>query len=182
MKKFSCFLPAVLLFLFAFSQKTIPDFGKIDIAELQMKSCSFEPGASAMNLFDVEETELTIINQYISRLTTERHVRIKIFSEQGYKYASVKIPYFSKKGVAKIKDLSGIVYNLDPSGIVVTQKLEKKDFFKEKAEENIGVINFTFPNVKPGSVVEFRYTRIEKNVWNIQPWMAQDMIPTAIGF
>jgi len=179
MKKFFCLLPAAMLCYFVFPQKTIPEFGKIDVADLQMKSCSFEPGASAMNLFDVEETEWTIINQYITRLTTERHVRIKIFSQPGYKYASVKIPYFSKKGVAKIKDLSGIVYNLDPSGNVVTEKLEKKDFFKEKAEENIGVINFTFPNVKPGSVIEFRYTRIEKNVWNIQPWIAQDVIPTA---
>jgi hypothetical protein len=36
------------------------------------------------------------------------------------------------------------------------------------------VINFTFPNVRPGSVVEFRYTKIEKNIIDIDPWIAQE--------
>lgn len=179
MKRVTCFLLVSLVYNLASAQQILPEFGKIDIAELQMKSCPFEPDAVAMNLFDVQETELTIINQYISRLTTERRVRIKIFNESGYKYASIQIPYFSKKGVTKIKDLSGVVYNLDSSGNIVVKKLEKKDFFKEKAEENLGVINFAFPNVKPGSVIEFRYTKTEKNIWNIDPWIAQDVIPTA---
>src|SRR5678816_2360212 len=112
MKKILCLLQAALLYYVAFSQKTVPEFGKIDVAELKMKSCSFEPGASALNLFDVQEVEFKT-NDYVSRLVTERRVRIKIFNESGYKYAAIKIPYFSKKGVTKIKDLSGIVYNLD---------------------------------------------------------------------
>ncbi|HET9823683.1 MAG TPA: DUF3857 domain-containing protein, partial [Chitinophagaceae bacterium] len=162
----------------AFSQKTIPEFGKIDLADLLLKSCAFEPGVSAMNLFDVQEVEFKP-NDYVSRLVTERRVRIKIFKEAGYKYASIKIPYFSKRGVTKMKNLDGIVYNLDSSGSISYQRLEKKDFFKEKAEENVAIINFTFPNVKPGSVVEFRYTMVEKNVWDIDPWIVQGEIPTA---
>lgn len=69
------------------------------------------------------------------------------------------------------------MYNLDTAGNVVIQKLEKKDFFKEKAEDNIGIINFTFPNLKPGSVVEFRYRKIEKDIARIDSWIIQDEIP-----
>ncbi len=154
----------------------MPDFGKIDIADLQLTDCSFEPGADAMKLFDIEETEFEIYT-YSLRLKSERRIRIKIFNEKGYKNAIIKIPYFSKKGVAKIKELSGAVYNLSADGKVVVQKLEKKDFFKEKALENVGLVNFTFPNLKPGCVIEYRYTTIVNNVFSIAPWLIQDRIP-----
>lgn len=162
----------------ALAQKSVPDYGKIDKADLTLSSCSFEPSANAMKLFDVQDVEFYISN-YDTHLTTERRVRIKIFNPKGYEYASIKIPYFSKRGVGKIKDLSGVVYSLDSAGNIITQKLSKKDFFKEKAEDNIGIVNFTFPNVKSGSVIEFRYTKIEKGVIQIDPWIPQDDIPVA---
>jgi len=162
----------------AIAQKTVPDFGKISLDELKLSSCSFEAEATAMKLFDVQETEFSYSN-YDSKLKTERRVRLKIFNERGYKHATIKIPYYSKKGVSKIKDLKGVVYNLGESGNIVIQKLEKKDFFKSKSDNNVAEIDFTFPNVKPGSVVEFSYIKIEKNILNIDPWIVQDELPTA---
>lgn len=177
MKEVVCFLLACITHYFALSQKTLPEFGKIDAKDILLKSCPIDPDAAAMNLFKTQEIELKATD-FVSKLTIEKRVRIKIFKEAGYKYASIRIPYFSKKGVSKIKDLSGAVYNLDSAGNVTVQKLEKKDFFKERFEGNVGIINFTFPNVKPGSVIEFKYTKIEKNAWNVDPWIIQDDIPT----
>lgn len=169
------------LFVFAvseslFPQKAILDFGKIDKTDLTLQTCSFEPSAHAMKLFDVQEIEFEVLN-YDTRIITEKRVRIKIFDVKGYKHASIRIPYFSKKRISKIKDLSGVIYSLDSAGQIVTEKLSKKDFFKEKAEENVGIINFTFPHLKPGCVIEYRYTRIDKNVFQIEPWILQDEIP-----
>ncbi|MBI3139652.1 MAG: DUF3857 domain-containing protein [Sphingobacteriales bacterium] len=158
------------------AQKPLPAFGEIDLADLQLSSCPFEKPASAMKLLDLQETSFEY-DYYATRLVTEKRVRIKVFNEKGYKYASIRIPYYSKKRVMKIKDLEGIIYNLDASGKIVIQKLEKKDFFKEKAEDKIGIINFTFPNLKPGSVVEFRYRKIEKDIIQVDPWLIQDEIP-----
>ncbi|MBI5373275.1 MAG: DUF3857 domain-containing protein [Sphingobacteriales bacterium] len=166
----SVFLPA--------AQQPLPAFGEIDPADLQLRSCSFEKPASAMKLLDIQEVSFEY-DYYATRLVTEKRVRIKVFNEKGYKYASIKIPYYSKKRVMKIKDLEGVVYNLDESGKVITQKLEKKDFFKEKAMDKLGIINFTFPNLKPGSVVEFRYRKIEKDIIQVDPWLIQDDIPVA---
>jgi len=131
-----------------------------------------------MKLFDVQEIEFRS-SDYTSKLRTERRVRIKIFNENGYKHATIRIPYFSKKRLTKIKELKGVIYNLDSAGNLVIQKLEKKDFFKEKAEDNLGIINFTFPNLKPGSIIEFSYTKIEKNIFQIDPWVLQSEIPSA---
>ncbi|HEY2722335.1 MAG TPA: DUF3857 domain-containing protein [Chitinophagaceae bacterium] len=177
MKKFTTLATCLISTYFLFAQKTIPEFGKIDLSDLQLKSCSFEPDAPALKLFDVQDVEFKV-DPYSSRLITERRVRIKIFNQEGYKFASVKIPYYSKRGVTKMKDLGGVVYSLDATGNITIQKLEKKDFFKEKSEQNLGILNFTFPNLKPGSIVEFRYTKIEKNLIDIDPWTAQDEIPT----
>ena len=161
-----------------FSQREIPEFGKIDIADLKLQSCPFEPGASAMKLFDVQEIEFDPFG-YTIKLTTERRVRIKIFNPQGYKYATFRIPYSTKKSVMKIKDLSAVVYSLDSHGQIKTENLENEDFLKEKNKDNIGIINFTFPNLKPGSVVEFRFKKLEKDVIQLDPWTLQDEIPTA---
>lgn len=178
MRKFIILILALIASPFLIAQKKIPGFGEIDIAELKLPSCSFEPDANAMKIFDVQEIEFDP-GDFGSKLVTERRVRVKVFNEKGYKYASVTIPYFSKKRSTKIKDLEGVVYNLDSAGRIVIEKLEKKDFFKENAQDNIGVINFTFPNLRPGSIVEFRYRKVEKNIIQIDPWIAQDEIPTA---
>jgi len=158
------------------AQSPIPEFGKIDKADLLLTSCPFEAAATAMKLLDLQEIDFDY-DYYGSKLVTEKRVRIKVFNAKGYKHASIRIPYYSKRRVARIKDLEGLVYNLDTAGNVVIQKLEKKDFFKEKAEDNIGIINFTFPNLKPGSVVEFRYRKIEKDIARIDSWIIQDEIP-----
>lgn len=179
MRKTLILLTLLVIIIGAAAQKKLPDYGEIALADLQLKNCSFEPEAPAMKLFDVQEVQFELYVYGHTRFKTERRTRIKIFNEKGYKYASVKIPFLSKRGYGKIKDLSGIVYNLDAEGKIVTEKLDKDDFFKEKAGGNIGIVNFTFPNLKPGSVIEFRYTTIEKEIMQLDPWIVQDEIPVA---
>lgn len=151
-------------------------FGQVTSDDLKMKSCAFEPEAPAMKIFDLKNISFDMY--YTGTKTkTERHVRIKIFNETGYKHATIKIPYFYKRGVAKIKDLHGSVYNLDEKGKVSIKKLEKKDFFKTKALENVGLVSFTFPGIRPGSIIEYSYTTIENDVMGIDPWIIQGEIP-----
>ncbi|MEK7225300.1 MAG: DUF3857 domain-containing protein, partial [Bacteroidota bacterium] len=159
------------------AQKKVPSFGNIDIEDLKMSSCDFEPGAPALRLFDITDINYILYYSGESKMKIEQRVRIKIFNEKGYEFASVKIPYISKRGIGKIKELKGIVYTLDPSGKVIKEELEKEDFFKQKAVEYMGVVSFTFPNIKPGSVVEYSYTRVENNIPYIDPWIIQSEIP-----
>jgi len=82
MKRQILFLPAFLFTSLLFAQKEVPEFGKIDPADLRMKSCSFEPGANAMKLFDVQEIEFEP-SDYTSKLRAERRVRIKFLMKMG---------------------------------------------------------------------------------------------------
>ncbi|MBS1654674.1 MAG: DUF3857 domain-containing protein [Bacteroidetes bacterium] len=173
-------LLAVLLLavINASSQKTLPEFGQVDSADLIMKSCSFYPDANAMILFDTRETEYDA-KSFVSKLRSEKRVRIKIFNEKGFKYANVKIPYYSKKNETRIKDLKGVVYNLSPDGKIVQRLLESSDFIKGKMQDKVGVINFTFPDLKPGSIIEYSYSQVDKDVNYIEPWIIQNEIPCA---
>src|SRR6187431_1061925 len=65
--------------------------------------------------------------------------------------------------------------------IFVTQKLQKDQIFKEKIDQGTSTVVFTFPDVKPGSVIEYRYTHSEKNSLHLDPWFFQDKLPTALS-
>lgn len=160
------------------TQTTFPEIGKIDIAELRLNSCSFEADAQAMKLFDLQETEYEP-NAFGDRIKTTKRVRIKIFSEKGYPFATIKIPYYSKRKNTKVTQLSGAVYNLDQNGNIQTQKLEEADFFTGKIMDRVGMINFTFPGLKPGSVIEYSYTLVEKQRLTIDNWLIQSELPSA---
>jgi hypothetical protein len=178
MKRIYFFFLAFLFTADAFSQKNLPEFGQIDKADLLLKSCSFEPDAPAMELFDVRNSEFEP-SPFVEKIKTERRVRIKIFNEKGYPYGSVKIPYYSNKKNTAISDIKGMVYNLDAGGNIITYKVDEADFFKDKAIEKIWLLSFAFPNLQPGCVIEYSYTLTEKNTSQFDTWLIQSEIPTA---
>lgn len=178
MQKQFLLLCAMHICIFSFSQRSVPGFGKVEKADLEMKACSFDADANAMKLLDIQEVTMDMFT-YGTRIKTEHRIRIKIFNEKGYKHATVKIPYFSKKGVAKIKQLNGVVYSLEPGGKIVKETLGLTDFFDEKAVENIGIVTFTFPKLKPGSIIEYRFTTIENYIFSVPSWVIQGDIPVA---
>src|SRR4030095_8193008 len=181
MKKLFIFILLSFTVYISFSQNEFPAFGKADLKELMMKECSFEKEANAMKLIDFQETEITA-NQYDIRIKIERRVRIKIFNKSGVDAANIIIPYMRKSKKSKVNDISAYIYNLDSSGTnIVTQKLQKDQIFKEKIDQGTSTVVFTFPDVKPGSVIEYRYTHSEKNSLHLDPWFFQDKLPTALS-
>lgn len=154
-------------------------FGKPDLRELQMKECSFEKGAAAMKLLDIQETSVTIGNDI--KVEVNRRVRVKIFSKAGFDASNIIIPYTRKNSKSKITDITAYIYNLDSNGRIVITKLDKTQIFKDKAKKGLNTTAFTFPNVKPGSVIEYRYSHTQKGSLHLEPWFFQDRIPTALS-
>jgi len=168
------FLP-VLLLIKSYAQQKMPEFGKPSLEELLMKECEFEKDASAMKLVDYRESEFIL--DYTIKIETERRVRIKIFNEKGFNEASIKIPYNGRKRASKITDISAYIYNLDADNKITVQKIEKKQILKDKSNEGVSTVAFTFPNLKAGSVIEYRYKKTDKNSVHFEPWFFQDNIP-----
>jgi hypothetical protein len=178
----------VLLFLilqqqicFAQLAKTIPEYGNITIAELEMKDCSFTPGAEAVNLLKYEDITLKVLDRenHSSNIFTRIRYRIKILKKSGFKYANISIDYNSKG--SKIADIEGATYNLDANGQIQVSPLGKSDIYKIKDSKKNKTISFTFPNVKEGSIIEYQYTWKDKDTYYIPSWYFQNMIPNVLS-
>jgi hypothetical protein len=159
----------VLLLAAAFPLGTVParsagaDWPPIDPAELAMTDNSASTGSLAMVLFREE-----IAND--KEFTDNYYYRIKIFTEAGKKHADIEIPFV--KGFYDVKDLRARTIHpdgkiIDFSGQVLEKLVVKSGDIKVQAK------TFTFPDVTPGSIVEYRY-KVQKQpslydvVWRIQ--------------
>ncbi|MGO8055962.1 DUF3857 domain-containing protein, partial [Rhizobium leguminosarum] len=59
--------------------------------------------------------------------------------------------------------------------------MEKKSFYRQKMDSKRTMITFTFPEVKVGSILEYRYTIMREEFVSIDPWIFQDEIPTRLS-
>jgi hypothetical protein len=137
------------------------DFAPINRSELEMKDNPKQPGAHAMIL---EWRNILNDEEHSSRI----YYRIKIFTNEGGKYADVEIPYYENN--EDVKDFKARTIHEDGSVITFEGKLMDKLVVKSHYAKFKAKI-FTFPNVQPGSVIEYMY-RME-GVWTHQSWTIQ---------
>jgi hypothetical protein len=174
----------LLLLLFypclsATAQKDIPAFGKIDKADLEMADCDFDKGAVAIKLIDWGSS-------YYIRGTTggavfktvfERRIRIKILKQKGLTYADVKIPYYSANANEKINSLTAYTFNIDARGNIITTPVKKASIYSKKINNNFSEMIIAFPEVKAGSVIEYKYKMERETMGQLQDWFFQERIP-----
>jgi len=163
-----------------FAQKDLPKFGKIDKADLLLKECEFDKDAAAYKLLDYGDVRY-VRGKDLFRIETQRRIRIKILKDKGLDLANIKIKFYSKEGYENISDVSGVTYNIDNSGNVVTTKLEKSSIFKKPIDKKFSEVAFTLPDVKVGSVIEYKYTDDKESIENLSDWYFQDDIPTRLS-
>lgn len=175
-----------LTFLFLFisvvmyGEIKLPEYGEIDKADLHLKECGFDKNAEAFELMSVGDIYYKLIAGDFN-IITERRIRIKILKDSGISKAHVKIRFFSIGGFESIKDISGITYNLDSSDNIITSDLDKRTIIIKKIDDQVSEISFTIPDVKVGSVFEYKFTDEKKSISNIDDWYFQDDIPTRIS-
>ena len=180
MRKSVSLIVLFLLSLTLFAQKTkdIPAFGKVEKSDLELKECSIDKDAEAMYLFDQGVVYYRKGPTTLFEMHESRRIRIKILKEKGINHANIKLPYYSDGRYEKIIDIEAIVYNLDEAGNIVTTKLEKKAFYRQQLNAYYSAITFTFPEIKVGSIIEYRYEKVRESWSNIDPWVFQHDIPT----
>ena len=127
---------------------TAQAFGKIDKADLELKACDFEKDANAEILFDKGE----VYFDQTYNIVTERHKRIKIFNDNGKSEANIRIEYYSANRTEYVTGLQAQTINSN-NGAVEIIKVDKKQIFTEVIDKYRSSMVFSFPNVKPGSVL-----------------------------
>src|SRR5687767_13734268 len=94
----------------------------------------------------------------------ERTARIKILTDKGKDRADVHLRFIKWKNEEEIKYISSQVYNLDASGNVDVTKLDKKQILEQPINKVLAETVFTFHEVKPGSIIEYKYKHLNADV------------------
>src|SRR6185437_828019 len=180
MRQFSITSLMLLCFNLIFAQKEIPKFGDIDKADLQMKECEYDKDAEAYKLLDYGNVQYQIMNDNFN-IVAERRTRIKILKDKGLDEANIKIDFYSSGDYERLSEISGITYNLDNTGNVVKTILDKSSIFIKKLNNRYSQLSFSMPEVKVGSVIEFKYKDVKVTLADLDSWKFQDDIPTRLS-
>ena len=134
-------------------------FGKVSKKEVSEEKHALEPDADAAVLYSYQRTFYEYNQNTGFRIITEFHQRIKIYTKDGFDWATKEIS--AKKGTIDedVNRIKGITYNL-VNGKVEETKLDRDNIFQEDASKYRKVTKFTMPAVKEGSVVEFEYQKV----------------------
>ncbi|WPP52299.1 DUF3857 domain-containing protein [Catalinimonas niigatensis] len=153
-------------------------FGKVTYEELKETFYEKDSSASAAVLHDFSETVFRYLDNYGFRIETTKTVRIKVYKKAGSDWGNVSIPLyredFSRAEI--IRDIKGYVYNLK-TDMIRTDELDKKTVYEEEVSEKWRRMKFALPNVKEGTVLEYRYTVVSPFFFKLDDWKFQQELP-----
>jgi len=145
----------ILLSLIIFFSPCIGAFASVGFQpvspdELKMTSEPKAPGAMAITLF-------RSVDRDDSARTAHEDVyfRIRIFTEEGRKYADVEIPFYKDAGI--ITNLHARTIKPDGSIVNFNGQVYEKTIVKARGLKYLAK-TFTLPEVEPGAIIEYYYT------------------------
>lgn len=150
--------------------KFIPKIGKILYTELEMVKYEKDSTAKALVLEEKAHTYMSEKNNLDFR--SDYYFRVKIFDKEEFDRATVSVPIFMNQ---RVDDIEAYSYHTE-DGLVVKTKLDKKNVFKKDLDEKWKEVVFTIPNIKEGSVIEYKYSIISKYRLE-RDWYFQSDIP-----
>ncbi|MFA7445418.1 MAG: DUF3857 domain-containing protein [Flavobacteriaceae bacterium] len=150
--------------------------GKVSKAELEESFHPADTSAVAAILYKKGNTRFELDSETEFILVTEVEVRLKIYKKEGLDYANFSMPYYTggKKETLLFDDAA--TFNL-VNGKVERTKIKKEGEFEEKMSDNWSRKKIVLPNVKEGSVVEFKYVYKTPYLNSIPDWYFQYEIP-----
>jgi hypothetical protein len=161
-------------FLYPQNQKF--EFGRVPSSELEMTSYIGDKNAEAVVLYDIGKSYFIQVDGSFE-VVFERTTRVKIFTEAGIKYSEAEIPFYQEGGIfERVYELEAFAYNLENNRVVITA-LNPANTFIEKTNEWWNVKKFAIPNVKSGTVIEYRYKLTSEYKTNLRDWEFQWRIP-----
>jgi len=162
--------------------KAVPEklvkYGKIAPEEFETKITGADSAAPAVALFDIGKVIFELSGQKLGFVyVMERHIRYKIISKTAYDLANLEISLYNDgENESYLADMDGATYNME-NGKMVTTKITKSSKFTERQDKNFTIKKFALPNVKEGSIIEFKY-KIKSDFLGMLQWYFQSGIPS----
>jgi hypothetical protein len=160
-----------------FTQNQLTEYGKVGKEVIEYNSCEFDKTADAVVMFDNGKSRFIDADREGFKIVYERITRIKILTDAGIKWGNVEIPYYYSENIYEdVYDIEASTYNFE-NGQLAINKLNSNDCHIEKVNENWMLKKFALPNVKKGTIIEYRYKIETPYVFNLRNWEFQWKIP-----
>jgi hypothetical protein len=151
--------------------------GKVSIAELEQKVHPKDSAAAAAILYKKGSARIEYDPNDGFVTLTDVETRIKIYKKEGYDWANQTVWYQNNSNLKEKVFFGDVVtYNL-VNGKIEKTKLKSDGVFDEVLSKYVAHKKMTMPNVKEGSVIEFRYTIKCPSPRIIREWAFQSSIP-----
>lgn len=152
-------------------KKKSAKMGQTTLEELRMTVYDKDSTAAAVVLYEHANRYPDINNNEIPR--TDYYYRIKILDKSSFDLADITIPLYQEQRIA---DISATTYNLTKNGSLIKENLLEENIFTVEENENWTTKKFTLPNIKEGSVIEYKYSILSPYL-QIKDWYFQSDIP-----
>ena len=137
-------------------------FGKVSKAELEERFYPLDSTADAAYLYKYRRTYFEYMQDEGGfKVITDYHMRIKIYSKDGFEKATQYFEYYKPDSGNKerISSLKANTFYLE-NGKVKKKKISKDAIFDEKRSKYRSVKKITMPNVIEGCILEIKYSLI----------------------
>ncbi|WP_281336615.1 DUF3857 domain-containing protein [Flavobacterium eburneipallidum] len=174
-------LISILLFVIFFSNANAQklELGKVSVVELEEKKHPKDTTAAAAILFNKARTYFSYDAKNGFSIHTENTFRIKIYKKEGLNWANRKVAYrigYEKGNNDMVEFDDCVTYNLE-NGKIIKTKLNSEGSFKTNVNQYWKEASITMPNVKVGSVIEFKYVLKSENILKFPDFNFQQDIP-----
>lgn len=153
------------------------ELGKVTLDELKEKRHPLDTSAVAAVLFEKGKSHIEYSNSGELKLFTEVETKIKIYKKEGYEFGNKEVSFYIG-GVEdeNVQFTKAVTYNL-VNGKIEKTKLNGDGEFKEINSKYWSTKKITMPNVKEGSIIEYKYVIESPYFSKLNPWYFQYVVP-----
>jgi Domain of Unknown Function with PDB structure (DUF3857) len=148
-------------------------WSKIPEEDLKMTLYSPDSSAQAVVLGAKGIIKIWIINN-IPIINFRLFRRVKLFKKSAFdSEGNIKISCYTQNDYERILHIMASVIQPDGSRQVWTEK----DFIQDKTSAEVTTFKFAFPNLQEGSIIQYEYEMVTKNLITLHDWLFQEDIP-----
>ncbi|UEG54734.1 DUF3857 and transglutaminase domain-containing protein [Mucilaginibacter daejeonensis] len=152
-------------------------FGNFTVDELAMKSYAKDATAHAVVLQEYGKSWISSVDGL--PLIHEYHVKIKLIDSKALNEGNVHIPVyrFDNNRVERIRDVEGITTYTDENGNVQRITFDPRQVITENHNKYWDEVKFAMPGLRPGCIIEYKYTLESPNTLGMKDWTFQSSMP-----
>ena len=183
MKKIIGFALAMLPFI---ASAQIPKSGNVKPEEFNPVPTTPADTAASVYILYHDATSWFSYERNQVFLETQYKMRFLVRKEMGKDYATVNVSYYnnsksSRENNAVVTGVTACAYNIVDGKKVEKTSMPGKYVFSEQTEDYYKTLKFTVPNVKVGTIVEYKYNIKTPRFWDVPTWYAQREYPVKMA-